>query len=217
MSPERPPASPDGDAWRLDDFAVVDVETNGFSRDAHDVVEIAIVRLAPPRVVFESLVKPRKRIGNRQIHGITNRDIRKAPTFGQLAGAVADHLVGRVVVAHNASFDLAFLTRHLGVSLPWLCTMALNATVSGHRRDLETACRELGVPFDRSRHSASEDALAAGRLLQALLARLAARGVRSLHELAALTEAHGTAIAPPLTAERALAVEGRNPPQPRST
>jgi len=137
------------------------------------------VHLSPggvPRVALESLVKPARRVGNRGVHGITNRDVRKAPRFLDIAGAVCDALVDRILVAHNARFDMDFLERAFAPlavpSLPWICTMELHASLVGGESKLEAVCMSLGLDPPRDAHSAMDDAYATAKVLDALIDRL---------------------------------------------
>jgi DNA polymerase III epsilon subunit-like protein len=102
-------------------FAVVDLETTGFSPQSERVVEVAVVVLDPDgREVdaFCTLVDPERDPGPTHVHGITAEMLEGAPTFGGVHGYLAGLLSGRVVVGHNVDrFDLAFLVaecRRLG-------------------------------------------------------------------------------------------------------
>ncbi|MEZ5333601.1 MAG: 3'-5' exonuclease [Thermoanaerobaculia bacterium] len=190
---------------------MIDVETSGFSRQKCDIVEIAVVHPEGPTVVFDTLLRPLRRIGNREIHGITNRDVRHAPRLAEVAGALLDVLCGRVIVAHNAAFDLAFLQRALvaaghDVPLPHLCTMGLLDRLTGRRLALEDACAAQGVPLHRGRHRAAEDALATAQLLRTLLLEPGAR--------AAIFE---MVPSDPVPAGAGHGIGGRAPLRPRST
>ena len=59
-------------------FAVVDVETTGFSPRLHDrVVEVAVVRLehGQPVEEYTTLVNPGRDVGPTHVHGITGSDV----------------------------------------------------------------------------------------------------------------------------------------------
>ncbi|WP_133804195.1 3'-5' exonuclease [Kribbella caucasensis] len=70
--------------------------------------------------------------GPTHIHGIRGADVLDAPRFIDIAGDVADLLTGSVVVAHNARFDLGFVTaeyQRIGATPPaWpaLCTLGMS-------------------------------------------------------------------------------------------
>ena len=160
-------------------FAVVDLETTGFSPTVNDIVEVAVVHAEGPTLVLETLVRPHGRLANWSIHGIGHHEARTAPRFAEIAGDLLDALVGRIVVAHNARFDIPFLEQAfvgIGVDLdlPGLCTLRLHRKLFGRRQRLEQACAELEVPFRRDRHRAADDAMATALLLRAQIARFAA-------------------------------------------
>ena len=114
--------------------AVVDVETTGLSPKMDRVVEVGVVLLDSRGEVegeFETLVNPGRDVGPTGLHGISASDVVDAPTFSDLAPHLRSLLAGRVVVAHNALFDLRFLAREFGRAglpiplSPSLCTMRL--------------------------------------------------------------------------------------------
>lgn len=157
-------------------FAVIDFETTGLSPDHDRVVEAACVRInADGSVVSEmhTLVDPGGPVGPTSIHGISQSDVRGAPSFAEIADALVSQLDGAVIVAHNASFDTNFLLAELaraGIAtppLPYVCTMRLRRLVklpgpSAHK--LTWACWQEGIPIE-SAHAAACDARAAGGLL----------------------------------------------------
>ena len=112
--------------------AVVDVETTGLSPRTDRVVEVGVVLLDDRgEVEFETLLDPGRDVGPTAVHGIRASDVVEAPAFADVAPYLRSLLAGRVVVAHNALFDLRFLAPEFGraglpVELPpTLCTMRL--------------------------------------------------------------------------------------------
>ena len=167
-----------------DGYAVVDVETTGFAATGRDrVVEVAVVGVDRTGVITDewcTVVNPGRDLGPQHIHRISAGDARRAPSFAQVAGALAARLAGRVLVAHNLSFDARFLAAEfdrLGLPVPLstelgLCTMALGAAYLPHRsgRSLKASCDAAGVGL-RDAHSALDDAHAAAGLLTHYLTR----------------------------------------------
>jgi DNA polymerase-3 subunit epsilon len=162
----------------IDGFAVVDLETTGFSWVEGDrVVEMAVVLLdghGAPTGGWATLVNPGRPIAGTHIHGITDRDVVHAPDFSQLGGLLAQSCAGRILVAHNLAFDSYFLYHELaaaGVDIELgprsgICTMQL----AGHYYPrapvaLGPLCRSAGIEI-RHRHWALWDAEATGRLLR---------------------------------------------------
>ncbi|XVS64437.1 exonuclease domain-containing protein [Actinosynnema sp. CA-299493] len=161
-------------------YAVVDVETTGFSARGSDrVVEVAVVGLDDAgRVTDEwcTLLNPGRDLGPQHVHRIRAADVWHAPTFAQAAGALTARLAERVVVAHNLSFDARFLTAEFaraGVDLPvtGLCTMRLADRYLPDRagRSLAACCEAVGVVIG-SAHSALHDARATAGLFAHYLA-----------------------------------------------
>jgi DNA polymerase III subunit epsilon len=163
-------------------YAVIDLETTGLRPDRHDrIVEIAIVHVdATGRVErdWATLVNPQRDLGPQHVHAISAAQARRAPTFAELAGDVADLLRGRAVVAHNLAFDGPFLATEyarLGIPVPvgaesGLCTMNLAAAfLPDTGRSLRACCDAVGVELRRA-HAAVHDARAAAGLLTFFLA-----------------------------------------------
>ncbi len=94
------------------------------------------------------------------------------PTFAEVAGHLVDLLRGRVLVAHNARFDVDFLTAELertgydGVTgVQALCTMLLaREFLPGAGRSLADCCDACGIRTEEG-HRAIADAVAAAELL----------------------------------------------------
>lgn len=112
----------------------VDVETTGLSPQTEEVVELALVLFAFDREAgaivrvvdtYVGLRDPGKPIPPEatRIHGITDADVRGK----RLDDAKVLALLARCefLVAHNAPFDRAFVTRlyPLAARIPWLCSM----------------------------------------------------------------------------------------------
>ena len=99
-------------------FAVIDLETTGFSPLQERVVEVAVVLLDADGIetgAFCTLVDPERDPGPTHVHGITAAMLGGAPTFAEVHPYLADLLSGRVVVGHNVDrFDLAFLRAECG-------------------------------------------------------------------------------------------------------
>jgi len=192
---------PHATLWGSDDaaplaFAVVDLETTGASATYDRIIEVAVVRLAGGEIVdrYEQLVDPKVNVPPfiTGLTGIDNRMVRGKPTFGDVADDVRAALGSLPLVAHNASFDEAFL-RHayarLGQKLtnPKLCTLRLARRLlprlPTYRLDALTTY--FGIKNGK-RHRALGDAEATALVLVRLLDLAAERGVETLEGLLAL-------------------------------
>ncbi|MBE9925631.1 DNA polymerase III subunit epsilon [Cellulosimicrobium cellulans] len=181
-------------------FAVVDLETTGFSPRLGDrVAEVAVVLVDDAGRVedeWSTLVNPERDLGPQHVHGIAAADVALAPTFDRVAPALLRLLAGRVLVAHNAAFDTRFLRAEIGRAgiaaaidpVACLCTQQLASRYLTGSRALAACCAAVGVVHDGV-HSALGDARATAGLLGYYLdvagddecwavARAAADGVR---------------------------------------
>lgn len=108
-------------------YAVIDLETTGFSPINDRVVEMACVLIHDRAIAgtWSTLVNPRIPIPSyaTRVHGITDADVAHAPSFMRAQLQLFNLCLGAIVVAHNAKFDLSFLP--LFASLPSLCTLQL--------------------------------------------------------------------------------------------
>lgn len=98
-------------------FAVFDFETTGLSPTrGHRVVQVAVVSVNAHGVVendWVSLINPGRPMAASHVHGITDDDVRDAPPFPAIWPKLQERFASRIAVAHNASFDLRFLTAEL--------------------------------------------------------------------------------------------------------
>ena len=186
-------------------FVVVDLETTGGAPGARSLTEIGAVKVRGGQVLaeFSTLVNPGVAIPAQitMLTGITNAMVAGAPgvrtcveAFLDWADLLADDVV---LVAHNARFDVGFLTQALGTQglldrgarVPRVCTMewARHFMTTPSRR-LTTCCEVAGVEIGRH-HNALDDALAAAGLLRHYLAVGAQRGEEPVAWARSLVEA----------------------------
>ena len=187
------------------DFVIVDVETTGWLPEQAGITEIAAVRLGGgrPRAEFSALVNPGHPIPADivALTGITDAMVNQAPPIGAVLPGFLAFASGSVLTAHNAPFDVGFLTAACGTcrvawpDFPVLDTAALARSVLGEAEVPDCRLATLASFFGAGtepRHRALDDARATADVLQALLARLAVLGVNSLAEISAWSEAGST-------------------------
>ncbi|MEA2025316.1 MAG: polyribonucleotide nucleotidyltransferase [Chloroflexota bacterium] len=92
-------------------FVVFDTETTSKDSRTGELVEIGAVRISGGEVTdrFETLVKPTRGIVGKQIHGLTNDDVAKAPAPAEAARQLLDWAGDDVLVGHNVGFDISFI------------------------------------------------------------------------------------------------------------
>jgi DNA polymerase III subunit epsilon len=116
------------------DVVVVDVETTGLAPDRATIIEVGAVRLSGSQVTgeFFSLVNPATAIPPdiTDLTGITDAMVAGAPPAGVALSAFLAFARGAVLAAHNAPFDLAFLTGGCRASgLAWPAAAVLDTAV----------------------------------------------------------------------------------------
>jgi DNA polymerase-3 subunit epsilon len=182
------------------DFTVVDVETTGWAPDEAGITEIGAVRVHDGRVVAEysSLVNPGTPVppAITELTGISDEMLASAPPVAAVLPGLLAFAEGSVIAAHNAPFDLGFLTAACaGMGRTWPAFEVLDTVrLARHLmatpqevpdRKLATLASFFGTPV-RPSHRALDDARATAAVLGRLLARLAERGeVGTLDQLSA--------------------------------
>lgn len=171
--------------------AIIDFETTGLVAGADRVVEVSVVRSNPgetSRLVLDSLVNPRQPVTGTEIHGITDSDVRHAPTFQDIAGELLAAVDGCVVAAYNVYFDMKFLNFEManaGVDHepPHFCLMYLRPLLGlGKRCRLDAACQEHGINYSTA-HVAANDALVCGTLFSLYMDSMQTQGIDTYGDL----------------------------------
>jgi len=160
-------------------LAFVDLETTGTHSGFDRITEVGIVTLTDGVLEeWSSLVDPECRVPPmiEALTGITSAMVRGAPTFGELAGEVAQRLEGRLFIAHNARFDYGFLKAELqrvGIRFQpkVLCTARLSRKLypEFQRHNLDSIIGRFGIDCS-ARHRALGDAQVLVHFLSAVRA-----------------------------------------------
>jgi len=158
------------------DFVAIDFETA--NEDRGSACEVSLVRFSNGQVTdrLTSFIYQDRFNGiNISIHGITPKDVAKAPDFENFWPTARDFIGSSALVAHNAGFDMGVLYRSLkgaqvGAAISYFCTMVL-----GRRAGLDTAyfslgsvAASLGVSHPEE-HRAESDAITAGNVAVSML------------------------------------------------
>jgi len=186
------------------EFAVVDLETTGWSPEQAAITEIGAVRVRAGarrgefvrQGEFASLVNPGTPVppGIADLTGITDWMLAAAPRLGAVLPGLLDFAQGCVLVAHNAPFDLGFLVAGCGdLGLAWPGFTVLDTVMLARRVmdpdevpdcKLSTLAEFFGARTAPN-HRALADARATADVLSWLIRRLAHRGIRTLRQLSA--------------------------------
>jgi DNA polymerase III subunit epsilon len=180
------------------DFVIVDVETTGWLPAEAMITEIGAVRLSGGQVTaeFSALVNPGIPIPAdiTALTGITDEMVGHAPPMAEVFPGFLAFAEGCVLAAHNAPFDIGFLTaacRSCGI--PWPAFPVIDTAVlarlvlsGGDVPDckLATLARYFAARTAPC-HRALADAKATADVLDGLLGMLADAGARTLAEVSA--------------------------------
>ena len=93
------------------EFVALDTETNGYGGDLCEMTEVGAVLVGGGELheTFDSLVQVERPLsrGIQRFTGITQGMVDGAPPPEEVLAELADLLEGRVLIAHNARFDVA--------------------------------------------------------------------------------------------------------------
>lgn len=188
----RRPAEPTGLPRPAEcDFVAIDFETANETRGSACSVGVTQVRDGQVAAQGLTLINPETYFNPycSAVNGITEDDVRHAPTLPELWPALSSLLEGQLVVAHNASFDMSVLRNTAaryrmsgGPGFDVLCTyrMARATWPSLPSYSLGYIAPALGIAFEH--HQAGDDARACALLALAICRAL---GVGGLHEAVA--------------------------------
>ena len=156
------------------DFCAIDFETACGCKASACAVALVRVRNHAITDTFSSLIRPPEGMEiasfNYGIHGISNDDVREAPTFGELWPRIAEFVGEDYLVAHSAAFDRGVLRAamdHYGIEddIPLFeCTVIHSRKrwpfLRNHK--LDTVSEYLGIGLRH--HQALSDALACAKI-----------------------------------------------------
>jgi len=187
--------------WRAAAYCVVDLELSGLDPRQNEIVSFGALPIEDGRVRLDGavsgLVRPTRPLAEASIrvHGIRAADLAHAPALPDALEPLLEAMAGRVLVAHHAPVERAFLgaaLRGLRVRLrgPVLDTAILariwlaerDGALPG-RMGLTELARACGLPV-HSPHTAIGDALTTAQLFIVAVSQLDARRPETLGRLA---------------------------------
>lgn len=173
--------------WREAEFCVIDLETTGLDLRRDDIVSYGAVLVAHGRIhVGRSVyrqVRPVRPISveSLTVHGLRMSDLAAEPTIDALSDELVDLLSHRVLVAHAAWIERAFLDRVLRARRRRLGSCVVDTAALIRARglsdartsepSLEEVARRLGLPV-HTPHHALGDAMTTAEVLLVLATRL---------------------------------------------
>ncbi|MCM8786136.1 MAG: exonuclease domain-containing protein [Candidatus Omnitrophica bacterium] len=100
---------------KIDEIIVLDVETTGLNPEIDRICEISLLKFKNSNLIenFTTFINPESKIPSNisKLTGIRDIDVENAPKFEQVAEKIYDFINGKILLCHNASFDISFLKK----------------------------------------------------------------------------------------------------------
>ena len=175
------------------EFVAFDLETTGLSSLKEVIIEIGAVILKDGEVVdtFQTFVDPKRRLEPKiiELTGITDSMLVGAPEIAEVLPEFLRFCGGRPLVAHNADFDVGFLTAacerlNLPFDPTYIDTLVLSQNLMPQlsKHKLNIVADALSLP-DFNHHRASDDALTCGYLYLRFAKMLHERGISDIQSI----------------------------------
>ncbi len=175
------------------EYCVFDIETTGLSPHNCNITEIGAVIMKKGEVVdrFNSFSNPGEHIPENitELTGITDEMVADAPDNESVVRSFLDFAGGRILVAHNASFDVSFIRKvsqdhKIDFRNPYMDTVAMsryvNPELKKHKLNILAEYFNLG---EFNHHRACDDAEILAKILVCLFKKLRAEGSSNLREM----------------------------------
>ena len=177
-------------------LVVVDLETTGTDPGSDAITEIGAVKVRGGEVLgeFRTFVDPERRIPAyiASLTGITDASVAGAPSIRPVLPMFLDFVGDAALVAHNARFDISFLSAQAAAcGIAWTRPLVLDTLTMARavfRRDevrdhkLSTLAAHVGASIAPD-HRALSDARATVDVLHAIIERLGPVGASTVEDL----------------------------------
>ena len=172
-------------------YFVIDFETANSNRSSACALGIIEVNNKSIINTWDYLINPEEDFDffNTMLHGISESDVINKPTFPDIWNEISSILEGKIVIAHNASFDISVL-RHVldkyNLHYPtfcYSCTRILSKKTWPNliNYKLDTIAKMLQIDFIH--HKACEDAIATSKIFNSILDLNNTSNFEELHNL----------------------------------
>ena len=180
-------------------FCVIDLETTGLDLKRDEIVAFANIPMKGMRILvnnsYYTLIKPGKyKLKTMKYHGISQYDLKNAPTFEEVSDKILENLDG-IIVGHAVEIDMAFLKKYfkkVGIKFEkqaidialiekWLGERFGERKVS-EDLTLDALMKSYGLKATY-RHNALADAFFSAQIFQIQLLKLLKYGVNSIDRI----------------------------------
>ena len=175
------------------EYVAFDLETTGLSAQHDVIIEIGAVVMKRGEVLdtFQTFVAPGRKLTPKIIDltGITDEMLVGAPPIDEILPKFLEFVGGRPLCAHNADFDIGFVTAACErLNIPFQPTsldtliLAQNLLPDLGKHKLNIVADFLSLP-DFNHHRASDDAITCGYLLARFYTMLEEKNVRTIQAI----------------------------------
>ena len=176
-----------------DEYVAFDLETTGLSSRDDTIIEIGAVVMRGGKELerFQTFVDPGRKLEKKivDLTGITDDMLGGAPKIAEVMPKFLEFVGDRVLVAHNADFDVGFVRaecKRLGLEFTptSLDTLILSQNLLQHlnKFKLNIVADALSLP-EFNHHRAADDAVTCGLVYDRLIPRLKELGVNRLSQI----------------------------------
>ena len=157
----------------INSFIGIDFET----ATKHHICSVGIVTVENEKIIdeYHALIQPPNNEydwRNIQTHGITEKDTLNVPYFNEIYSEIKNRIYGKIIVAHNESFDRNVLLKtmkdynidysDLNISNQWECTLKIYRAKGYNPARLDACCEVHNIELKH--HEALSDARACAKL-----------------------------------------------------
>jgi DNA polymerase-3 subunit epsilon len=189
-------------------FAAIDFETA--SHEPNSACQVGVVVVEKGKIEFEKswLIRPSRLYFSERciaVHGIRPRDVLGAPTWPVVWKELLPILENRIVIAHNAPFDMNVLLHsilgcdEIAPKIEFQCTRLIARRTWPGRTGygLHPTALSLGIQFQH--HDALEDARACAQIATASCEHVGADSIESLESILSIARGcieHDSKVSP---------------------
>ena len=190
---DRVPVRGPGDIAFDEEYVAFDLETTGLYPRFDKIIEVGAVIMKGGQEIrrYQTFVDPCCRLTREisELTGITDDMLYGAPKIESVLPELLDFIGDRPLVAHNARFDLCFITRECERQgfehrFTAIDTLILSQNLLPHlnKYKLDVVAKEFQLG-DFNHHRAADDAVICGQIMEKLFDRLRDLGLSRIRQI----------------------------------
>lgn len=168
-------------------YCVFDLETTGFKAGVDKITEIAVAKVRNGEIIdeFTTFVNPERPIPKQvqELTHITEAMVENAPKIDEVLPQFIEFTKGSILVAHNASFDLGFIThfakdQNLKIENMAIDTLTISREIYDHYENhkLGTIANYMGISLEGA-HRAINDVRATVKVFNQMIQDISMKGL----------------------------------------